>query len=94
MRKKWPAQQDRTIPTSRPCTASACHRVKRPTRAWEEALAGGRQGVLSLTGVVAAEGGVPLVWEGRMIGAIGVSGVKPAEDGQIARAGAAVLEGK
>ncbi len=67
---------------------------KRPTRAWEEALAGGRQGVLSLTGVVAAEGGVPLVWEGRMIGAIGVSGVKPAEDGQIARAGAAVLEGK
>lgn len=66
---------------------------KRPTRAWEEALAGGRQGVLSLPGVVVAEGGVPLLWEGRMIGAVGVSGVKPNEDGQIARAGAAVLEG-
>lgn len=73
--------------------ARAAIAFKRPTRAWEEALAGGRQGVLSLPGVVAAEGGVPLVWDGRMIGAVGVSGVKPNEDGQIARAGAAVLEG-
>jgi len=73
--------------------ARAAIAFKRPTRAWEEALAGGRQGVLSLPGVVVAEGGVPLVWDGRMIGAVGVSGVKPNEDGQIARAGAAVLEG-
>jgi glc operon protein GlcG len=72
--------------------ARAAIAFKRPTRAWEEALEGGRQGVLSLPGVVVAEGGVPLLWEGRMIGAVGVSGVRPNEDGQVARAGAAVLE--
>lgn len=65
---------------------------KRPTKSWEEALAGGRQGVLGLTGVVPSEGGVPLTYQGKIIGAIGVSGVKPNEDGQIAKAGAAVLE--
>ena len=64
---------------------------KRPTKSWEEALAGGRQGVLGLTGVVPSEGGVPVVYQGKIIGAIGVSGVKPNEDGQIAKAGAAVL---
>jgi glc operon protein GlcG len=48
---------------------------------------------LSLPGVVAAEGGVPLLLAGRIAGAIGVSGVKPSEDGEVARAGAAVLEG-
>lgn len=64
---------------------------KRPTKSWEEALAGGRQGVLGLAGVVPSEGGVPLTYQGKIIGAIGVSGVKPSEDGQIAKAGAAVL---
>ena len=65
---------------------------KRPTKAWEELLTGGQQRVLGLPGVLPSEGGVPLAWKGQIIGAIGVSGVKANEDGQIARAGAAILE--
>ena len=64
---------------------------KRPTKAWEELLAGGQQRVLGLPGVLSSEGGVPLTWKGQMVGAIGVSGVKSSEDGQVARAGAGIL---
>jgi glc operon protein GlcG len=64
---------------------------KRPTKAWEELLASGQQRVLGLPGVLPSEGGVPLTWKGQIIGAIGISGVKAHEDGQIARAGASVL---
>ncbi|GAB4513356.1 MAG: hypothetical protein Tsb0026_17940 [Sulfuricaulis sp.] len=39
-----------------------------------------------------SEGGVPLVWKDRIVGGIGVSGVRAHEDGQVARAGAAVLD--
>jgi uncharacterized protein GlcG (DUF336 family) len=65
---------------------------KRPTKAWEELLASGQNRVLGLPGVLSSEGGVPLIWKGQIIGAIGVSGVKSSEDGQVARAGAAILE--
>ena len=65
---------------------------KRPTKAWEELLASGQHRVLGLPGVLSSEGGVPLTWKGQIVGAIGVSGVKSSEDGQIARAGAAILE--
>ncbi|HET9700358.1 MAG TPA: heme-binding protein, partial [Burkholderiales bacterium] len=64
---------------------------KRPTKAWEERLADGRQGYLSMP-ILALEGGVPLTAAGQVVGGIGVSGVKSQEDAQIARAGAAVLE--
>ena len=65
---------------------------KRPTKVWEELLASGQHRVLGLPGVLSSEGGVPLIWKGQIIGAIGVSGVKSSEDGQIARAGAGILE--
>ena len=65
---------------------------KRPTKAWEELLASGQNRVLGLPGVLSSEGGVPLTWKGQIVGAVGVSGVKSSEDGQIARAGAAILE--
>jgi uncharacterized protein GlcG (DUF336 family) len=65
---------------------------KRPTKAWEELLANGQNRVLGLPGVLSSEGGVPLTWKGQIVGAVGVSGVKSSEDGQIARAGASVLE--
>ncbi len=64
---------------------------KRPTKAWEELLASGQHRVLGLPGVLSSEGGVPLIWKGQTVGAIGVSGVKSSEDGQIARAGAGIL---
>jgi len=72
--------------------ARAAVAFKRPTKEWEKMLADGQQRVLNLPGVLSSEGGVPLVWEGLIVGAIGVSGVKPSEDGQVARAGASVLQ--
>jgi glc operon protein GlcG len=64
---------------------------KRPTKAFEDVVAGGRNAILSLPGVVPVEGGVPLMANGAYIGAIGISGVKSNEDGIIAAAGATVL---
>lgn len=64
---------------------------RRPTRFWEDMVASGRQGYLAMPGMLPLEGGVPLVYEDEIVGAIGISGVKSAEDGQIARAGAAAL---
>jgi uncharacterized protein GlcG (DUF336 family) len=64
-------------------SANAFHR---PTKAFEEAVAGGRTALLSLDGVVAIEGGVPITIGGRHVGAIGVSGAKAPEDGQVAEA--------
>ena len=64
---------------------------KRPTKYWEEMLIAGQQRVLSFPGVLPSEGGIPLSYQNKIIGAIGVSGVRASEDGQIARAGAAVL---
>ena len=64
---------------------------RRPTKFWEETVASGRQGYLAMPGMLPIEGGVPLVHDGEIVGAIGISGVKSSEDGQIAAAGAAAL---
>ena len=72
--------------------AKAAVAFKRPTKEWEKMLAEGQYRVLNLPGVLCSEGGVPLTWRGQIVGAIGVSGVKPSEDGQVARIGAGILE--
>ena len=61
---------------------------KRPTKAFQDTLAAGGDGlrVLGLEGAVPVEGGVPLVVDGRIAGAIGVSGGTSAEDGVCAAA--------
>ncbi|SRR5579885_37840 len=64
---------------------------RRPTKFWEEMVASGRYGYLAMPGMLPLEGGVPLMHNGEIVGAIGVSGVKSSEDGQIAEAGAAAL---
>ena len=64
---------------------------RRPTSFWEETVAAGRQGYLALKDMLPIEGGVPLTFNGQIVGAIGVSGVKSSEDGQIAAAGASAL---
>lgn len=66
-------------------------KFKRPTKAFEEAVAGGRQAILKLPGAMPVEGGLPITYEGRIIGAIGVSGVTSQQDGQIAQAGVNAL---
>ena len=62
-------------------------RFKRPSKAFEDALVGGRQAILSLPGVTPIEGGIPLVIDGKIVGAIGVSGVTSQQDGVCAQAG-------
>jgi glc operon protein GlcG len=64
---------------------------KRPTKVFEDAVAGGRTSILSLPDAVPIEGGVPLMLNGRVAGAIGVSGVTSQQDGQVAQAGASAL---
>jgi len=66
-------------------------KMKRPSKVLEDAVAGGRNAILKLPDVLPVEGGVPLMVNGEFIGAVGVSGVTSAQDGQIAGAGAAVL---
>jgi glc operon protein GlcG len=66
---------------------------KRPTKAFEDAVAKGGAGVriLGLTGAVPLEGGLPLMIDGKLVGGIGVSGDLSEHDGQCAAAGAAAL---
>lgn len=64
---------------------------RRPTKAWQDLIAQGgvHLRVLNLTGDAGVlEGGVPIVSNGKLIGAIGVSGVTSQQDAQIAQAGA------
>jgi glc operon protein GlcG len=72
--------------------AHAAVAFQRPTKASEDAVQGGRMIHLALPGVIPAEGGVPLMLDGQLIGGLGISGVRSFQDGQIAEAGAKALE--
>jgi glc operon protein GlcG len=61
---------------------------RRETRLYEEMINNGRAAFLSAPLVATLEGGVPVIVDGQVVGAVGVSGVKPGEDAQVARAGA------
>lgn len=65
---------------------------RRPTKVFEDAIAGGRVAILGLNGAVPIEGGIPIVVAGKIIGAIGVSGVTSQQDAQVARAGLDALK--
>ncbi|MES2959991.1 MAG: heme-binding protein [Pseudomonadota bacterium] len=65
---------------------------RRPSKELEDNIAAGRVAVLGLPGATPIEGGLPLVVGGKMIGAIGVSGVTSAQDGVVAKAGADALK--
>src|SRR5260370_23074334 len=60
---------------------------RRPSKVFEDALAGGRTAILALRGATPLEGGLPLVSGGKIIGAIGASGGTAQQDGQVAKAG-------
>jgi uncharacterized protein GlcG (DUF336 family) len=74
--------------TAKARMAAALHM---PTKISEDAVMGGRLIHLALPGVIPAEGGVPLLRDGTVIGAIGISGVRSTQDGQIAAAGVNAL---
>jgi glc operon protein GlcG len=67
---------------------------KRPTKVLQDALAAGGDGlrILRIQGAVPVEGGIPLLMDGKIVGAIGVSGGTSAQDGQCAKAGADALK--
>ena len=67
---------------------------RRPTKVFENLLAGGGAGtrVLTLRNASAVEGGLPIVVGGKIIGGIGVSGVTSEQDGVVAKAGAEALK--
>ncbi|MYN46709.1 heme-binding protein [Pseudoduganella sp. FT93W] len=61
--------------------------MRRPSKALEDGVAAGRNALLSLPDLLMIEGGEPILLNGKLVGAIGVSGGASAQDGQIARAG-------
>jgi glc operon protein GlcG len=69
--------------------AKAAAHFRRPTKAFEDRVAQGGAGiaVMTLDGIIASEGGIPLVRDGKIIGAIGCSGATGAQDGQACKAG-------
>jgi glc operon protein GlcG len=71
--------------------ASTAVRFKRSTKLLEDAVLGGRIVILKIPGATPIEGGLPIVVDGQVIGAIGVSGGTSAQDGQVAAAGLTVV---
>jgi len=67
---------------------------KRPTKAFQDAVAGGGAGlrVLALKGAEPVEGGLPIIVDGKLVGAIGLSGDAGEHDGQCAAAGVSALK--
>lgn len=65
---------------------------RRPSKEFEDQVKNGRIAALALPGATPLQGGLPIVCEGKVIGAIGVSGNTPQEDEDIARAGAAAFK--
>ena len=67
---------------------------RRPTKAGQDAVAGGGAGVrmLNVRGMSSVEGGLPIVVGGKIIGGVGVSGVNSDQDGVVAKAGADALK--
>lgn len=61
---------------------------RRPSKVFEDQIREGRVAALALTGATPLQGGIPILFEGKVIGAIGVSGETPLEDEEIAIAGA------
>lgn len=91
----WLQRLDGAAPISAeiaPAKARTSALGRRESKIYEDMINGGRVSFLSapvLQGML--EGGVPIIVDGQVVGAVGVSGVKSTEDAQIARAGIAAL---
>ena len=67
---------------------------KRPSKVWADLVGAGGDNLrlMALQGIVPSNGGIPLVMDGKIVGAIGLSGGTGAQDGQCAQAGADALK--
>ncbi|GAC1389974.1 MAG: heme-binding protein [Variovorax sp.] len=76
-----------------PAKAHTAALGRRETKTYEDMINGGRTAFLTAPGVDGLlEGGVPILLNGQVLGAVGVSGVKSNEDAQVAKAGVAALQ--
>jgi uncharacterized protein GlcG (DUF336 family) len=93
----WMQRLDGAPPVSSyigPAKARTAALGRRESKVYEDVINGGRMSFLSAPEIEGMlEGGVPVIVEGQVIGAVGVSGVKSNEDAQIAKAGIAALVG-
>lgn len=64
---------------------------RRETKGYEDMVNGGRTAFISAPLLTSLEGGVPVLVDGQVVGAVGVSGVKAEQDAQVAKAGIAAL---
>jgi glc operon protein GlcG len=76
-----------------PDKARTCVLTGKPSKVFEDMVNNGRYAALAMP-VVPLEGGEPIIMDGVVIGAVGVSGVKAGEDAQVARAGVTTLFGE
>ena len=67
---------------------------RRSTKLFQDAVAGGGEGLrlLRLTGAIPIDGGIPIIENGKLVGAVGISGGSGDQDGQTAMAGAAAVK--
>jgi len=65
--------------------------LRSPSKVLEDMVNGGRPSLVAIEGIMPVQGGVPILVDGRVVGAIGASGASPAEDEAVAKAGAAAL---
>lgn len=72
--------------------ARSANGFKRPTKALQDAVTSGFTPILSLSGATPIEGGIPVVVDGKIVGAVGVSGASAAEDGVVASASLAAIK--
>ena len=66
----------------------------RPTKVFQDGVAAGGEGLrlLRLTGAIPIDGGMPIIVDGKVVGAVGVSGGSSEQDGQVAKAGASAVK--
>lgn len=91
----WLQRLDGAAPISAHIAPAKAHTAalgRRESKVYEDMINGGRMSFLSAPGLAATlEGGVPILVDGQVVGAVGVSGVKSSEDAEIAKAGIAAL---
>jgi len=92
----WLQRLDGAPPVSShiaPAKANTAAMGRRESKVYEDVINGGRVSFLSAPAIAGMlEGGVPVIVDGHVIGAVGVSGVKSTEDAQIAKVGIAALD--
>lgn len=74
--------------------AKTANAFKRPTKSFEDVIAGGGSGlrILNVPGITPVEGGEPIYSNGKIIGAIGISGMSSAQDGEVMKAALATIK--